>query len=120
MNVDHHLYNVMLDYAVIYKLTYICDKCKLYIISLHSIEESFLLFSMRCYITRAFFQFVVASIHFCLMIVYYAKYIVFKYFISVTRVGQIVNVYVHLWFEIKQLSDRLGFDSDCVISYTTA
>ena len=39
-------------------------------ISLHSITQS-LCFSMRHYIARAFSQFVVARIHFCLMMVYY-------------------------------------------------
>ena len=43
-----------------------------------ALNNAFFVF-MRCYITEAFFQFVVASIHFCLDLYIIAKYIVFKY-----------------------------------------
>ena len=67
MNVDYHLYNVMLDFIdcniqahILYVINANNTIIILYVIydniSLHSITQSFLLFSMRCYITRAFFS----------------------------------------------------------------
>ena len=81
MNVDYHLYNVMLDYVdcniqayILYNInannTILFYMLYMIILVCTLLHKAFC-FSMRLYITRAFFSVYCSYYTFCLMIVYY-------------------------------------------------